>query len=311
MQNELGHLPCHRRRILGVLHRSGLVGSAMDSEWAMTLCWGAKGASNHSPLNTVDSVSCSASPVCAARDELPQLALRQSWLHLEMRKLQMFREMQVTAWYKTKQDALLVYAPCTFPSRYRPTQTEFHSALQLWVKHKGQTNYRLVFSLMVQEPYSDLGRLIAEVLRSHTIRHTHTTHIHTHIHNWMHTQTRTQTRTHTHTHTHTKRIGPKRRHTTFLTEEHPPPGGIRTLNPSKRTELYPLLRPCETEIGLWAGSMFNLHTFWINSCSAVYFYKTRCLLMIELIISLWNKTLDACNFCLLTIHLLTKNHLCM
>jgi hypothetical protein len=85
----MDHIPCHRRRILGVTHRAGLVGSAMDLEWAMTLCWGAKGISNHSPLNTVDSVSCSASPVSVARDELLLLALRQSWLHLEMRKLQM------------------------------------------------------------------------------------------------------------------------------------------------------------------------------------------------------------------------------
>jgi hypothetical protein len=97
MQNEVENLPCHRRRILGVPHRAGLVGSARDSEWAMTLCWAAKGVSNHSPLNTVDSVSCSASPVSVARDELPQLALRQSWLHLEMRKLPMSLEMQVTA----------------------------------------------------------------------------------------------------------------------------------------------------------------------------------------------------------------------
>jgi len=97
MQNEVDHLPCHRRRILGVTHRAGLVGSAMDLEWEMTLCWGAKGISNHSPINTVDSVSCSASPVSVARDELPQLALRQSWLHLEMRKFQMSRETQVTA----------------------------------------------------------------------------------------------------------------------------------------------------------------------------------------------------------------------
>jgi hypothetical protein len=89
MQNEVDHLHCHRGRILGVPHHAGLVGSAMDSEWAMTLCWGGRGVSNHSPLNTVDSVSWYASPVSVARDELPQLALRQSWLHLEMRKLHM------------------------------------------------------------------------------------------------------------------------------------------------------------------------------------------------------------------------------
>ena len=195
MQNEVDHLPCHRRRILGVPHRAGLVGSAMDLEWAMTLCWGAKGVSNHSPINTVDSVSCSASPVSVARDELPQLALHQSWLHLEMRKLQTSREMQVTAWHKTKQDAL-----------------------QLGVQHKGQTNYRLFFSLMAQEPYSDLGRLIVEVPRSNTIRHTHTqldAHTHTYTirrtHKHTHTQLVAHTNKHTHTHTYTPRIGPKRR----------------------------------------------------------------------------------------------------
>lgn len=108
MQNGLDLLPCHRRRILEVTHRAGLVGSARDSEWVMTLCWEAKGVSDHNPLNTVDSVSWSSFLVSVARDELPQRALRQSWLHLAMRKLQVSREMQVNACHKTRQDALLV-----------------------------------------------------------------------------------------------------------------------------------------------------------------------------------------------------------
>ena len=78
MQNEEDHLPCHRRRILGVRHRAGLVGSAKDWGAVMTLCLGAKGVSNHNPLNTADSVACSSSLVSVAHDELPQLALPQS-----------------------------------------------------------------------------------------------------------------------------------------------------------------------------------------------------------------------------------------
>jgi hypothetical protein len=97
MQNELDHLPCHRRRILVVRHLAGLVGSAKDWAWVMTLCWAARDVSNHSPINTADSVACSAFLVSVAHDELPQLALPQSLLRLAMRKLQLSEETHISA----------------------------------------------------------------------------------------------------------------------------------------------------------------------------------------------------------------------
>jgi hypothetical protein len=85
MQYEVDHLPCHRHRTLGVCRRSGLVGSAEDWGWVTIPCWVAKGALTHIPLNTADLVAWFSSPVSVARDELPRLALLQSWLHLAKR----------------------------------------------------------------------------------------------------------------------------------------------------------------------------------------------------------------------------------